>query len=63
MKKGGGGARGGRLSVSSRVGGTFNSTKGEPQYWDVGGGGRWEGGKAEVYESKGTPNYSYTIHD
>lgn len=39
MKRGGGGARGGRLSVSSRVGGTFNSTKGEPQYWDVGGDG------------------------
>lgn len=22
-----------------------------------------EGNKAKVYESKGTPNYSYTIHD
>lgn len=22
-----------------------------------------EKGKAKVYESKGTPNYSYTIHD
>lgn len=63
-EKGGGGARGGKAGVRvlSRDRGTFNSTEGEPQYWDAGEGmvGR---SKAKVYESKGTPNYSYTIHD
>lgn len=28
-----------------------------------GRGRRVRGNKAKVYESKGTPNYSYTIHD
>lgn len=36
---------------------TFNSTKGRVTI------SVWGGGKAKVYESKGTPNYSYTIHD
>lgn len=45
---------------------TFNSTEGRVTIGWVGGDGRegrWGGGKAKVYESKGTPNYSYTIHD
>lgn len=40
-------------------GGTFNSTKGRVTV-RVGDGGV---NKAKVYESKGTPNYRYTIHD
>lgn len=44
-------------------GGTFNSTKGRATV-RVGHGGGTEGvNKAKVYESKGTPNYRYTIHD
>lgn len=51
-----------RVRALSRGRGTFNSTEGEPQHEDAGEGivGK---GKAKVYESKGTPNYSYTIHD
>lgn len=47
---------------------TFNSTEGRVTIREGGGGdgrGGWVrgGNKAKVYESKGTPNYSYTIHD
>ncbi len=46
---------------------TFNSTKGRVTIsdgaGDGGGPGEKGGNKAKVYESKGTPNYSYTIHD
>lgn len=66
MKRGGGGGcawrKSGRVRVLSRDRGTFNSTEGEPQYRDAGDGMVGKG-KAKVYESKGTPNYSYTIHD
>lgn len=65
MKKaGGGGARGGKAGVRvlSRDRGTFNSTEGESPCREEGEGMVGKG-KAKVYESKGTPNYSYTIHD
>lgn len=36
---------------------------GGSQHWVVIDGWVEGGDKAKVYESKGTPNYSYTIHD
>lgn len=62
------------VCVHFRIAGHSTAPKGESQYggkrrwvgeW-VGDGVGWVrggGGKAKVYESKGTPNYSYTIHD
>lgn len=49
------------VCVCCRIAGHSTAPKGESQYE---GGRHGEGGnKAKVYESKGTPNYSYTIHD
>lgn len=61
-------------SVRRRIAGHSTAPKGGSRYERGVGGVRavrlmagagcgWEGWKAKVYESKGTPNYSYTIHD
>lgn len=61
-----------RDRVCCRTAGHSTAPKGESQYrvrsrgrvGEVMVAGLGEGGnKAKVYESKGTPNYSYTIHD
>lgn len=49
------------------VAGHSTAPKGESKSGGGVGDGRGRrvrgGNKAKVYESKGTPNYSYTIHD
>lgn len=56
---------GGCECVCRRIAGHSTAPKGESQSdgWGVMAGEVRGGGKAKVYESKGTPNYSYTIHD